>query len=74
MKFEIEVEERVSRINTYVIEVANKHEGESLQYGALPDDIEDAQSLDDVISAIEMAGYEVKEVHYGAEDVEYELQ
>lgn len=74
MKFEIEVEERISRINTYIIEVEDEDEGESLQYGALPDDIEDAQSQDDVISAIEMTGYEVKEVHYGAEEIEYELQ
>ena len=63
----------MTRINSYIIDVGNEEEGENL-LSKIEDEINGAIHPDDVVMAITDAGYEVEEVCYGAEDVEYELQ
>lgn len=82
MKFEIEVEEKVTRTNKYVFEVGSVEEGEKIL--SLCDfEINAANHPDDVIESIINAIHNVipdpdnddpLEIHYGAEDVEYEVQ
>lgn len=73
MQFEINITEKVVRTNTYIVELADEDEGKSLLcniYG----DISDADHPDDISSIIAEAGYEVQEIVYGTESVEYELE
>ena len=72
MKYEIEVKETISRINTYTVEVSSEEEGESL-LNVIEEDIEGAIHPDDITYAIDNAGYEIIEFCEGSEDVEYEL-
>lgn len=73
MRFEINVTEKVVRTNTYVVEVEDEDEGESLLCN-IDGDISDADHPDDITSIITEAGYEVQEMVYGAEGAEYELE
>jgi len=72
MEFEINVIERITRVNTFTVEVENEDEGEAL-LNWIEDDINDAEHPDDVIAAIRSQGYTIIEQIEGAEDVEYEL-
>lgn len=72
MRFEIEIEEQVTRRNSYFVEVDDEEEGEML-LNSLEDGVYDAIHPDDITSAISRAGYEIKKIILGAEDVKYEI-
>lgn len=72
MKYVIEVEEVIKRINSYTIEVEDEEEAEEL-LDNIENDINSAFHPDDVSYAICDAGYEIVEYCEGAEDCEYEL-
>ena len=72
MKYRIEVEETIKRINGYVIEVNNEEEAEEL-LSDIESRINRSSCSDDIEEIIEDAGYEVIEYYEGAEDYEYEL-
>lgn len=72
MKFEIEIEERIIRRNTYTVEVEDEDEGEVL-LNQIYDEVNDATHSDDITSIISGAGYEIKEISIGAESPEYEV-
>lgn len=72
MKYVIEVEEVIKRINSYTIEVEDEEEAEEL-LDNIENDINRAFHPDDVYYAIRDAGYEIVEYCEGAEDCEYEL-
>lgn len=72
MRFEIEIEEQVTRRNSYFVEVDDEREGEML-LNSLEDDVNDAIHPDDILCAIEKQGYAVQTFTKGSEDVEYEI-
>lgn len=72
MKYRIEVEEIIKRINGYVIEVNNEEEAEEL-LSDIESRINRSSCSDDIEEIIEAAGYEVIEYYEGAEDYECEL-
>lgn len=72
MEFKIGVVERITRVNTFTVEVEDEDEGEAL-LNLIEDDINDAEHPDDVVAAIRSQGYAIIEQVEGAEDVEYEL-
>lgn len=72
MKYRIEVEETIKRINGYVIEVNNEEEAEEL-LSDIESRINRSSCSDDIEEIIEDAGYEVIEYYEGAEDYECEL-
>ena len=72
MRYVIEVEETVRRINTYTIEVDNENEAEEL-LDNIGDDINCSEHPDDVYGIIYNSGYEILEYCEGAEYCEYEL-
>ena len=72
MKYRIEVEEIIKRINGYVIEVNNEEEAEEL-LSDIERKINRSSCSDDIEEIIEDAGYEVVEYYEGAEDYECEL-
>jgi hypothetical protein len=72
MKYRIEVEEIIKRINGYVIEVNNEEEAEEL-LSDIESRINRSSCSDDIEGIIEDAGYEVIEYYEGAEDYECEL-
>ena len=72
MRFEIEVNETVSKINTYIVEVDSEEEGESL-LNMIEDDIDDVTHPDDISYVIQNAGYEIVKKIEGVEDFEAEL-
>lgn len=73
MKFTIDYEERITRINSITIEVENEEEGvdigESL-YGMA----DDWNHPDDIFAALGEMGKKVVERCEGAESAEYEIQ
>lgn len=73
MEFEIRVIERITKVNTFTVEVQNEDEGEAL-LNWIDDDINDAEHPDDVVAAIRSQGYSIIEQIEGTEDVEYELE
>lgn len=72
MKYRIEVEETIKRINGYVIEVNNEEEAEEL-LSDIESRINRSSCSDDIEEIIEDAGYEVIEYYEGAEDYKCEL-
>ncbi|MFQ7583790.1 MAG: hypothetical protein ACLRMW_06380 [[Clostridium] symbiosum] len=72
MRFEIEIEEQITRRNSYFVEVEDEGEGEKL-LNSLEDDVNDAIHPDDILCAIKKQGYQVETFIRGAEDVEYEI-
>ena len=72
MKYMIEVEETIKRINSYTIEVDNEEEAEEL-LNDIESKINRSSCSDDIEEIIEDAGYEVVEYCEGAEDYECEL-
>lgn len=72
MKYVIEVEEVIKRVNSYTIEVEDEEEAEEL-LDNIENDINNAFHPDDVSYAICNAGYKIIEYCEGAEDCEYEL-
>ena len=72
MRFEIEIEEQITRRNSYFVEVEDEGEGEML-LNSLEDDVNDAIHPDDILYAIKIQGYQVETFIRGAEDVEYEI-
>ena len=72
MKYRIEVEETIKRINGYVIKVNNEEEAEEL-LSDIESRINRSSCSDDIEEIIEDAGYEVIEYYEGAEDYECEL-
>lgn len=73
MEFEIRVIERITKVNTFTVEVQNEDEGEAL-LNWIDDDINDVEHPDDVVAAIRSQGYSIIEQIEGTEDVEYELE
>ena len=72
MRFEIEIEEQITRRNSYFVEVEDEGEGEML-LNSLEDDVNDAIHPDDILYAIKKQGYQVETFIRGAEDVEYDI-
>ena len=72
MRFEIEIEEQITRRNSYFVEVEDEGEGEML-LNSLEDDVNYAIHPDDILYAIKKQGYQVETFIRGAEDVEYEI-
>ena len=72
MKYVINVEEIVRRINAYTIVVDDEDEAEEL-LDNIEDSINNASHPDDIVEIIQRAGYNVIEYCEGAEDCEYEL-
>ena len=73
MKFTIDYEERVSRVNSVTIEVENEEEGESIA-DRLCDVAYYWVHPDDIFSALGEMGKKVVERCDGAETAEYEIQ
>ena len=55
MRFEIEIEEQITRRNSYFVEVEDEGEGEML-LNSLEDDVNDAIHPDDILYAIKKTG------------------
>ena len=72
MRYMIEVEEKITRINSYTIEVESEEEAEEFLDG-IEWDINRADHPQDIIEIITNGGYEIIEYCEGAEDCEYEL-
>lgn len=72
MKYMIEVEETIKRINSYTIEVNNEEEAEEL-LSDIESRINRSSCSDDIEEIIEDAGYEVIAYCEGTEDYECEL-
>ena len=73
MKYTIEYEETVKRINSVSIEVEDEDEGEDIA-DELYDKTRDFYHPDDIFAALSDMGVEVVETCEGAEDVSYEIQ
>lgn len=73
MKYKIEYEERISRINSVTIEVDNEDEGESIA-DKLYDMADGWNHPDDIFCALSDIGKKVVERCEGADDAEYEIQ
>ncbi|EXG84466.1 hypothetical protein K413DRAFT_1207 [Clostridium sp. ASBs410] len=73
MKFTIDYEERVSRINSVTIEVEDEEEGEAIA-DELYDMADSWSHPDDIFGALGEIGKKVVERCEGAESAEYEIQ
>ena len=73
MKYEIEYEETIKRINSVTIEVEDEDEGEDIA-DELYDKARDFNHPDDIFVALNNMGVKVVETCEGAEDCEYEIQ
>lgn len=73
MKFTIDYEERISRVNSVTIEVENEEEGESIA-DDLYDLAVDWNHPDDILGVLGEMGKKVVERCDGAETAEYEIQ
>ena len=72
MKYVIEVEEEIRKINIYTIEVNNENEAEEF-LDSIECYINRCSHPDDVPEIIRQSGYEVLEYCEGAENCNYEL-
>lgn len=72
MRFNIDIEETIRRINTYTVEVLSDEEGNRL-LEKIESGIRNAVHPDDVSLVIQDAGYKVQEITEGVEECEYEL-
>ena len=73
MKYEIEYEETIKRINSVTIEVEDEGEGEDIA-DELYDKARDFNHPDDIFVALNNMGVKVVETCEGDEDCEYEIQ
>lgn len=73
MKYEIEYEETIKRINSVTIEVEDEGEGEDIA-DELYDKARDFNHPDDIFVALNNMGVKVVETCEGAEECEYEIQ
>ena len=73
MKYEIEYEETIKRINSVTIEVEDEDEGEDIA-DELYDKARDFNHPDDIFAALTDMGVKVVETCKGAEECEYEIQ
>lgn len=73
MKYEIEYEEIVRRINSVTIEVEDEDEGDEIAE-ELYDKARSFYHPDDIFAALDDMGIEVVETCEGAEDCTYEIQ
>lgn len=73
MKYEIEYEETIKRINSVTIEVEDKDEGEDVA-DELYDKARNFNHPDDIFVALNNMGVKVVETCEGDEDCEYEIQ
>lgn len=73
MKYEIEYEETIKRINSVTIEVEDENKGEEIA-DELYDKTRDFNHPDDIFEALNDMGVKVIETCEGAEDCEYEIQ
>lgn len=73
MKYEIEYEETIKRINSVTIEVEDDDEGEDIA-DELYNKARDFNHPDDIFVALNNMGVKVVETCEGAEDCEYEIQ
>lgn len=72
MKYKIEIEETITRVNTYTVEAESEEELEQIVY-AIEDAINSAKDRYDVLSAIQETGDGIIEFCEGEEKTEYEL-
>ena len=72
MRYIIEVEETIRRINTYTINVDDEDEAEDL-LDRIESRINRSEHPDEIAEIINNAGYKVIDYCEGAEDCEYEL-
>ena len=73
MKYEIEYEETIRRINSVTIEVEDEDEGEDIA-DELYDKARDFNHPDDIFVSLSDMGVKVVETCEGAEECEYEIQ
>ena len=73
MKYEIEYEETIKRINSVTIEVKDKDEGEDVA-DELYDKARNFNHPDDIFVVLNNMGVKVVETCEGDEDCEYEIQ
>lgn len=73
MKYEIEYEETIKRINSVTIEVEDEDEGEDIA-AELYCEARGFNHPDDIFVALDNMGVKVVETCEGAEDCEYEIQ
>lgn len=73
MKYEIEYEETIKRINSVTIEVDDEDEGEDIA-DKLYEKARGFNHSDDIFAALNDMGVKVVETCEGAEDCEYEIQ
>ena len=73
MKYEIEYEETIKRVNSVTIEVEDEGEGEDIA-DELYDKARDFNHPDDIFVALNNMGVKVVETCEGAEECEYEIQ
>lgn len=73
MRYVIEYEEIIRRINSVTIEVEDKDKGEDIA-DKLYDRARDFNHPDDIFVALDDMGVKVVETCKGAEDCEYEIQ
>ena len=73
MKYEIEYEETIKRINSVTIEVEDEGEGGDIA-DELYDKARDFNHPDDIFVALNNMGVKVVETCEGAEECEYEIQ
>ena len=73
MKYEIEYEETIKRINSVTIEVEDEDEGEDIA-DELYEKARDFFHPDDIFAALTDMGVKVVETCKGAEECEYEIQ
>ena len=73
MKYEIEYEETIKRMNSVTIEVEDEDEGEDIA-DELYDKARYFNHPDDIFVALNDMGVKVVETCEGAEDCEYEIQ
>lgn len=72
MKYEIEYEEIIKRINSVTIKVEDEDEGENIA-DRLDEMARDFYHPDDIFAALDDMGAEVVETCEGAEECEYEI-
>ena len=73
MKYEIEYEETIRRINSVTIEVKDEDEGEDIA-DELYDKARNFNHPDDIFASLGDMGVKVVETCEGAEECEYEIQ
>jgi hypothetical protein len=72
MKYNIEYEEKITRINTITIEVDSEEDGDDI-VDDLYCNVPDYDHPDDIFDDLREMGVEVVETREGAEDCEYEI-